>query len=336
MSPGRVRGQGNWQDVRFGRDVGALLGRTFVGMVLLLLSGVGIVAAQTTVDFEALTNNGYPVLNHAGFSLTGIEKVSGSNTFQYTVNGGGSLKYVTPPGALYIGYRRSAPVTSFTIADDATTFVPHALVLTNEFYLADGLQVGLRGYLDDVNTPVWTDTVTVGSAANWQQITVDLKALGAPELHRLELVPVTPAGDLYVYLESWSYVSSVDSDNDGVVDAYDDCSGTPANESVDTVGCGASQLDDDDDLVSNADDQCPGTPAGATVNGAGCAYSQLDQDNDGVSNGVDQCPNTSSGQSVDAQGCSAAQQDANGNGIADGIEAAILLIILNGSTVEDE
>ena len=72
------------------------------------------------------------------------------------------------------------------------------------------------------------------------------------------------------------------------------------------------------------------------MNGAGCAYSQLDQDNDGVSNGVDQCPNTSSGQSVDAQGCSTAQQDANGNGIADGIEAAILLIILNGNTVEDD
>jgi hypothetical protein len=212
-------------------------------------------------------------------------------------------------------------------------WVPDALTFSNPFYLVGGLELQLTGYQGMAN--VWSKNVSVGSTLIWENVTVDLKPLAPPAVTSLAITPVTPS-DLYVYLEGWAYISSVDDDGDGVFDDYDQCLDTPGGETVDADGCGPSQLDDDGDLVSNADDQCPGTPAGVTVNGAGCAYSQLDQDNDGVSNGVDQCPNTSSGQSVDAQGCSTAQQDANGNGIADGIEAAILLIILNGNTVDDD
>ena len=296
----------------------------------LLIVGAASLAAQTTVDFESLVVDGSAIGNHTGLS-DGADIASGANVFQYTVNG--SLKYVTPPGALYIGYRRSTPTTEFRISKSVGTFVPDALTFSNPFYLIGGLELQLIGYQGATN--VWSKNVSVGSTLVWENVTVDLKPLAPPAVTSLAITPVTPS-DLYTYLEGWAYISSVDDDGDGVFDDYDQCLDTPGGETVDADGCGPSQLDDDGDLVSNADDQCPGTPSGATVNGVGCAYSQLDQDNDGVSNGDDQCPNTSSGQNVDGQGCSTAQQDANGNGIADGIEAAILLIILNGSTVEEE
>ncbi len=58
-----------------------------------------------------------------------------------------------------------------------------------------------------------------------------------------------------------------DSDGDGVIDADDECPGTPAGVAVDAVGC---PLDSDDDGVPDYQDQCPGTPAGAEVNALGC------------------------------------------------------------------
>lgn len=58
-----------------------------------------------------------------------------------------------------------------------------------------------------------------------------------------------------------------DTDGDGVIDANDECPGTPAGVAVDAVGC---PLDSDNDGVPDYQDQCPGTPAGAAVNALGC------------------------------------------------------------------
>ncbi|MBB3232981.1 OmpA family protein [Halomonas stenophila] len=58
-----------------------------------------------------------------------------------------------------------------------------------------------------------------------------------------------------------------DTDGDGVIDANDQCPGTPAGVAVDAVGC---PLDSDGDGVPDFQDQCPGTPAGAEVNALGC------------------------------------------------------------------
>jgi len=65
-----------------------------------------------------------------------------------------------------------------------------------------------------------------------------------------------------------------DSDGDGVIDANDQCPGTPAGTAVDAVGC---ELDSDGDGVPNANDQCPDTAEGAKVDNVGC-YLELLED----------------------------------------------------------
>ncbi len=68
--------------------------------------------------------------------------------------------------------------------------------------------------------------------------------------------------------------TSADSDNDGVLDGADRCPNTPAGETVNALGCSASQVDSDNDGVYDALDRCPGTEAGAKVNSAGCKESE--------------------------------------------------------------
>ena len=58
--------------------------------------------------------------------------------------------------------------------------------------------------------------------------------------------------------------------------------------------------DSDGDGVLDANDQCPGTPAGAAVDTNGCP---LDSDNDGVHDYKDACPGTAPGVQVDEKGC---------------------------------
>ena len=57
-----------------------------------------------------------------------------------------------------------------------------------------------------------------------------------------------------------------DEDLDGVLNAQDDCPGTPAEEAVDANGCSCSQLDTDGDETSDCDDLCPTIP-GSCPNG---------------------------------------------------------------------
>jgi len=59
----------------------------------------------------------------------------------------------------------------------------------------------------------------------------------------------------------------LDTDHDGVIDALDQCAGTPVGTKVDATGC---VLDADHDRVTDDLDKCPDTPMSAAVDEAGC------------------------------------------------------------------
>ena len=78
----------------------------------------------------------------------------------------------------------------------------------------------------------------------------------------------------------FSYIRStvsgtLDTDNDGIADDYDDCLNTIVNTEVDYFGCSADQLDTDSDGVSDLNDKCPYTPSNTNVNSQGCSFDQI-------------------------------------------------------------
>lgn len=79
----------------------------------------------------------------------------------------------------------------------------------------------------------------------------------------------------------------------------------PADDALAVV---SAPLDSDNDGVVDADDQCPGTQANVDVDAAGCEIPQesvvMDSDGDGVSDDKDACPGSEQGEPVDALGCS--------------------------------
>lgn len=99
-----------------------------------------------------------------------------------------------------------------------------------------------------------------------------------------------------------------DDDNDGVLDKFDKCLGTPANVAVDSFGC---PLDTDKDSVPDYLDKCPGTPKGVQVDSVGCP---IDSDGDGIADIYDLCPNTPDSIEIDAHGCPV---DSDDDGVAD-------------------
>jgi outer membrane protein OmpA-like peptidoglycan-associated protein len=115
-------------------------------------------------------------------------------------------------------------------------------------------------------------------------------------------------------------VAPADIDRDGVGDAIDACSNTPAGATVDSQGCQVYR-DTDNDGVIDARDACPATLAGAAIDGRGCAIG--DNDGDGVMNTQDRCPNSTIGDRVDAMGCTivipkqAVDNDADLDGVPD-------------------
>jgi outer membrane protein OmpA-like peptidoglycan-associated protein len=115
-------------------------------------------------------------------------------------------------------------------------------------------------------------------------------------------------------------VAGADADKDGVIDANDACSNTPASATVDPQGCQVYR-DTDNDGVIDPRDACPATLAGAAIDGRGCAIG--DSDGDGVTNTQDRCPNSAIGDRVDSLGCTivipkqAVDSDADLDGVPD-------------------
>ncbi|UOY07187.1 thrombospondin type 3 repeat-containing protein [Muricauda sp. SCSIO 64092] len=108
----------------------------------------------------------------------------------------------------------------------------------------------------------------------------------------------------------------VDTDDDGVVDLFDECPGTLSHMEVNSVGCAENQLDDDNDGVTNNLDQCPNTLPNDAVDANGCSGADiLDTDGDGVIDSLDLCPLTPIGDSVDENGCGQSELDDDEDGV---------------------
>jgi outer membrane protein OmpA-like peptidoglycan-associated protein len=120
---------------------------------------------------------------------------------------------------------------------------------------------------------------------------------------------------------TFNFGKKKDADLDGVADNKDKCPNTPANVTVDKMGCpvdkdgdgvadyldacpdiaGTAALkgcpDKDGDGIADADDSCPDVAGSAAMKGC------PDTDADGVADINDKCPNTKAGYKVDATGC---------------------------------
>jgi hypothetical protein len=105
----------------------------------------------------------------------------------------------------------------------------------------------------------------------------------------------------------------IDSDGDGVIDDEDQCPGHDDAVDADSDdiadGCD-SFVDSDGDGTADEDDLCPNTPLGAIVDW-GCP---MDDDEDGVYDGLDDCPNSVGYSGVDANGC---DLDSDSDGMPD-------------------
>lgn len=101
-----------------------------------------------------------------------------------------------------------------------------------------------------------------------------------------------------------------DADKDGVIDALDQCPGTPKGVKIDLKGC---PLDGDKDGVADYKDKCAATPAAAVgyLDTLGCP---LDGDKDGIADYLDKCSSTPAGVRVDGNGCPV---DGDKDGVAD-------------------
>ena len=101
----------------------------------------------------------------------------------------------------------------------------------------------------------------------------------------------------------------LDSDFDGIEDAFDLCPFTLFGEIVNDFGCSCSDLDDDLDGVDNCIDLCPNTPFDLIAEADGCACEELDGDLDGINACFDLCPGTPLDELADFDGCSCSQLD---------------------------
>ena len=122
----------------------------------------------------------------------------------------------------------------------------------------------------------------------------------------------------------WRFTVGSDSDDDGVVDASDDCPNTSVGESVDASGCSSSQRDSDSDGIVDSKDDCPNTNLGESVDASGCSSSQRDSDSDGVMDVSDDCPNTPEGDLINIRGCSfedSQDLDSDNDGVLDSTDA---------------
>ncbi len=97
-----------------------------------------------------------------------------------------------------------------------------------------------------------------------------------------------------------------DVDGDGVNNGPDQCPATPVDTSVDSDGCPLIILDSDNDTLADAVDNCPNTANTNQANFDGDSLGDAcdnDVDNDGIVNSADQCAFTALGAMVNSVGC---------------------------------
>ena len=77
----------------------------------------------------------------------------------------------------------------------------------------------------------------------------------------------------------------IDTDGDGVIDLWDNCTDTPSGSYVNSVGCPielTDPIDSDEDGVIDEWDDCPNTGPGTHVNSVGCPSDDSDDDGCGT------------------------------------------------------
>lgn len=156
------------------------------------------------------------------------------------------------------------------------------------------------------NLSVWAWSETYAYMQDWTKL--DGVASPGDYYHRRDELQKVGLGF------SFLIGSRADLDKDGVVDALDQCSGTPEGVRVDLNGC---PLDGDRDGIPDYKDLCLTTGAGVAVNPYGCT---LDTDKDGVLDLSDKCSNTPLGVKVDLNGCPELPPDADKDGVPDAID----------------
>jgi OOP family OmpA-OmpF porin len=173
-----------------------------------------------------------------------------------------------------------------------------------KYFLADdfALRGDVRHILYNMNTTRYNDLeFTLGAYIQFGGAKPPVKAVAAPVPAPTPAPTPAPVKVAPAPVPTPEPVKVVvppaDSDRDGVIDALDQCPGTPAGVSVNSKGC---PVDSDNDGVADYLDKCPSTPAGVAVDTKGCP---VDSDNDGVADYLDKCPNTPAGVVVDAKGC---------------------------------
>ena len=105
-----------------------------------------------------------------------------------------------------------------------------------------------------------------------------------------------------------------DTDNDGVIDPFDECPREPAGPQPDAQHRGCPERDRDRDGVMNELDLCPSVPVGDHPSPLRLGCPAVDTDNDGVFDYADPCPATNAGPHPDPDraGCPDGDDDADG------------------------
>ena len=122
----------------------------------------------------------------------------------------------------------------------------------------------LTDLIDNVS---WEGEGIVGNERNdnftFTYLTMHLDLFSEPVVRVEEL--------MFAELDDFDYTMFEDEDADGIIDATDDCPGTPSGVDVDTLGC---PYDDDSDGVPNYIDRESGSAPGAFVDESGVTMTE--------------------------------------------------------------